>query len=526
MLNNEQEKVVNSDAKKILCLAGAGTGKTYSMIARISRLVENDVDVSDILVLTFTNAAAFEMKERYRKQHTNEATPTFCTFHSFCYSLIALDPSIRRKLGYSDVPKIADDATIRKISAICKQQCGTKLSEDKLNGKINLNSKEKFQYDIYWKQYDKLLRQNKLITFDILCYEVCKLFSNNDPITDSYKSKYKYIFVDEFQDTDKKQWEFVSSFTDSNLFVVGDAKQSIYQFRGADSTIIKSLAANHEWKTIRLSQNYRSTRQICEFSNQIHNCWDDSPYNLHIHSEKNGVEVHVESPFHFDFPHGIKDVEKIKKTVFTNKSSALLCRTNAEVNIVKSLLQKIGVVYHTKSKNTDVSDILKSAMDSNYMVDWLSSLLPSKEYHEYIRFCAIDHKYETEIEFLRLYPYEFIQAFAKQIHEVQTILNSDQFIGQKCVNLSSFLGLQNIEVSADLQTNEDLVEYMIEQSKYKVQTTNVYVGTIHSVKGLEYDVVHLLGVNGKSFPILYDDNRNLYYVGCTRAKQELYIWKS
>lgn len=169
MLNREQETAVNSDAKKILVLAGAGTGKTTVMISRISGLIKTGVSASDILALTFTNAAALEMKERYRKQHPDTSTPMFCTFHSFCYSLIIKNAELTRKLGYSKVPEIASDDDIRKIKAKCKQQCGTKLSEDKLNDKVPLNPKEKFQYDIYWKQYDKLLRQENLITFDIIC---------------------------------------------------------------------------------------------------------------------------------------------------------------------------------------------------------------------------------------------------------------------------------------------------------------------------------------------------------------------
>lgn len=137
MLNTAQKQAVNCDAKNILCLAGAGTGKTFSMISRISRLVdEKSVDTSSILVLTFTNAAACEMRERYRKTHKNQETPLFCTFHSFCYSLISRNSAVARSLGYyKDTPTIADDMTIRKIHTRCRQQCGTKISDDKLNGK-------------------------------------------------------------------------------------------------------------------------------------------------------------------------------------------------------------------------------------------------------------------------------------------------------------------------------------------------------------------------------------------------------
>ena len=275
MLNKAQNEVVQSNADKLLVLAGAGTGKTTTMLARISRLIDEEkADVQSILVLTFTNAAACEMRDRYRRSHPNQQTPTFCTFHSFCYSLIAGNRDVARRLGYfKGTPFIADETMLHKVKTMCRQKCGTKISDDKLNGKISVTKSEQFQKDLYWKQYNKLLREQNIITFDIMCYEVCKLFVSDDSTISASKDRFKYVFVDEFQDTDPKQWEFVSSFSHSNLFVCGDAKQSIYAFRGADSSIIKSLAENPEWTTIKLSENYRSTAQICDYSNGIHKSW-------------------------------------------------------------------------------------------------------------------------------------------------------------------------------------------------------------------------------------------------------------
>lgn len=145
MLNKAQQQAVNCEAKNILCLAGAGTGKSYCMISRIIRLIdEQKADTSSILALTFTNAAACEMRERYRRMHKEQETPLFCTFHSFCYSLISSNHEVARYLGYyKETPQIADDIALRKIHAICRQQCGTKISDDKLNGKQNTIRKSK-----------------------------------------------------------------------------------------------------------------------------------------------------------------------------------------------------------------------------------------------------------------------------------------------------------------------------------------------------------------------------------------------
>lgn len=151
MLNTAQEQAVSCNAQKILCLVGAGTGKTHCMISRISRLVdEQRVKTSEILVFTFTNAAACEMKERYRKVHKNKETPMFCfcTFHSFCYSLICEKTKVAQYLGYyQGIPQIADDI----LRTMCRQQCGTKISDDKLDSKVKITKSEKFQKEIYWK---------------------------------------------------------------------------------------------------------------------------------------------------------------------------------------------------------------------------------------------------------------------------------------------------------------------------------------------------------------------------------------
>lgn len=526
-LNPEQQLAVDSNANKILVLAGAGTGKTHTMIARISRLVEDGVDVSNILVLTFTNATAREMKERYTKLHPGEITPMFCTFHAFCYSLIARDPNIRQCLGYSSsvVPTIPDESAVRKLETMCKKQCGVKLSDDKLKGKQALTRQEQFQYEIYWRQYNKLMRMENYITFDIMCEGVCKMFTKGNSYTNPYKRRYTHIFVDEFQDTDPLQWKFVSSFTDANLFVVGDAKQAIYSFRGADSTIIKSLAESSEWETVKLSQNYRSVRCICDFANKIHKDWTSAAYNLNIESDKLGGTVSITEEFLFEGDRALSQMFEILRNPSQEDTYALLCRTNAEVAQVKALLQKANISFRTNNHGKDVAGILKSAADSAFMVGWLSDKLSSREYNNYLRLCACDSYYETEEGFMAEYG-EKLTRYTKDIFAVRAILESDTFPQQKCIDIGKLLHLPSSVIELKDQTTASVVEYLLHEIDSARVETNIYVGTIHSVKGLEFDIVHLFGVNGKSFPLTKEEQLNLYYVGCTRAKKELTIWWS
>lgn len=224
--NEQQLKAIECNDKHIVVVAGAGAGKTHTMIHRIKRLVDGGAEPESILVLTFTRAAALEMKERFISLSKGAViSPEFRTFHSFCYHLVLTDADVRLACGYSSVPAIADTADARRILAEAKNQSDFKVSERKMKDRKLMTPKEVYQYEMYKKTLNRLMRAKNLITFDQLSTLVCELFEKNDPSIQMYKEKYKYIVVDEFQDTDNEQFTFISSFKDSNIFVVGDVLQ-------------------------------------------------------------------------------------------------------------------------------------------------------------------------------------------------------------------------------------------------------------------------------------------------------------
>lgn len=527
-LNEQQKCAVESDARNLLVLAGAGTGKTFTMLERISNLVSKGADPSSILVLTFTNAAAFEMKERYKSNHRGRAIPEFRTFHSFCYSLIIDDIQVRLKLGYTKIPKVADDADIKRIKTTARMMCGTKLPERKLSGQQSVSKSEQFDKDVYWKQYNKLMKAEGLISFDSLCYGVCYLFTTNSMAVEGYKKRYKYIFVDEFQDTDNKQYDFVKSFTDSKLFAVGDALQSIYTFRGASPDIIKSLATDKEWTSIKLFENYRSSKQICEFANRMSTYADES-YRIAIHSDKEGPDVvvtHKEDP-DYDEPVGQMCISSIVKHLKScDGTSAILCRTNAEVEYVVNALKSKGLTCRTGKRNVDAINILRSVTDSDYMVNWLATFLNASKYAEYIRLSAIK---EDEMSDLDVLVKHFSNVFAIntrliKINQIRKILKSDQLRFQKCADVLKTLDLpMDLKVDVEVDTASKFLDNLIEAISQDFES-DLYVGTIHSAKGLEYDNVFLLNVDTRLFKLNQEDNLNLYYVGITRAKNKLFIY--
>lgn len=533
-LNAQQQLAVDLNNDKILCLAGAGTGKTFSMISRISRLVDDDgVDPAAILVLTFTHAAAFEMKERYQRSHLQENCPEFRTFHSFCYYLISSDIQVRKKLGYFNVPVIADVNAQKRIQTQVRMQCGIKLSDKKLTGKYPMSSEESYQYRLFNKAVQRKLRSENLITFDILCYEVCKLFVDDDSIIQKYKHQYQYIFVDEFQDTDVRQYDFVSSFTHSKLFVVGDALQAIYAFRGADSSIIKNISMDNKWTTVKLYHNYRSTKPICDYANQ-HSTYAAESYRIVMDTDRPGEAVSIQ------YIDGCEcntcDVDESTmpqiETLLSKStgSSAILCRTNREVEYVTKYLSANNHTYSTSRKNDDVVHILRSIADNEYMIDWLSTYLNNDDYANYIRLLTIQREESAdEVDNVKLFIDKFsqiprIHTRIRSINQIRNTLCSDIPRTQKIEDIIDILNLQDIVIDTNkLSTISEFIACLIDAVN-SLNDTDLYVGTIHSSKGLEYDNVFLIGVNDKSFRLTTEENKNLYYVGITRAKSHLTIF--
>ncbi len=522
-LNEQQLLAVNSNSDKICVIAAAGSGKTTVLIERICRLVGLGVDPSSILALTFTNAAAHEMEIRYKAQSGETITPQFGTFHSFCYKLLVMDPTVKSVMGYMKVPQVASDADIKKYRGLARSAVGTKLSDtelDKPESEIPLN--KRFQYKTYWLAYKKLLRKANLITFDIMCYDIGQLFIDDHECIRKYKQKYNYVIADEFQDTDDKQWGFISSFNESKLFVVGDAKQNLYSFRGTSSEIIKSLASNSDWETIILPTNYRSTQQICEYANRIHFDWKNDPFNIEMVSDKPGEPIVIKPSFDYNTP---KDLIPIAEEP---GSTAILCRTNAEVTRVVELLTAFNIPYSTNNKSGYVGHILNSAVDEKYLVEWISTKLSADDYGRYLRMSSISDDF-TEATFLQLFGIKFRRDIDLIMQVRRLIAGQPEASGRIfCLGLYTIFnnGLFHKQELMDLPTITDVIKAV---NKLLLSDTNsengLYVGTIHSAKGLEYDSVHLIGVNGKSFPVFKnEDQMNCFYVGCTRAKTKLTLW--
>ena len=532
--NEAQLKAINSDDSKILCLAGAGTGKTFTLIERIGRLVSDGYCQGDnILALTFTNAAAFEMRERYARKfaQSNSKLPEFRTFHAFCYSLLSKDVAIRSRMGYSapTPPQICDDAQMKEITKGVKLKCNIKLSDAKLENPDLLSHNDKYMYDLYMKALKYELGRRNVITFDMLCYEICKLFEDDDPIIQHYKSKYHYIFVDEFQDTDPKQWQFVKSFTHSHLFIVGDALQALYGFRNADSSIIKGLSNNPDWTVVKLYQNYRSTKQICDFANQM-STYAESTYRIEIESEREGLPVCQSVTCDGDRFKPVSqeqlwaildDVEKL------TGSTAILCRQNDEKTEIINYLESVDVPVTSSKLYEEATHMFESAKDNNYLVSWLATYLNESAYLDWLRILAL-HDCPDDVAKFRLFKeitanHKIISDNIKKITQIRSIMKSPCASEDKQCQIFKLLKVRKSKIKQGLNNNTEIADYISEVLGSSIEA-DIYVGTIHSAKGLEYDNVILVGVGGSRFALNTDEQLNCYYVGITRAKKWLKIY--
>lgn len=534
LLNEEQQAVVDCRSNKILCLAGAGAGKTATMLERIKRLVNSGVPANQILVLTFTNAAAFNMSERFKKSVNSAILPEFRTFHGFCYSVLIRSKEVREKLGYSSVPGICDEAEYKKIHTEAKIQCNTTLSDEILAtplSELKLSEKKLFEYQLYQKALKRLLAQKNVITFDLLSQKVCGLFHDNDESVQRFKDYYKCILTDEFQDCDSTQIKFLGSFPpETSQFCVGDALQNIYAFRGCTNKYIKVLSKDPNWTQFMLHKNFRSTTQICNFANSMSK-YAEKSYRIEMEGQRSGEDVVViyGSNSNFNEPVDISHVSKLIKMVkSSDEESAILCRTNKEVACICNAFKEAEIEYTTSNKTNDDVELLKCSLDNLYAVNWLSTFLDSSRYADYIR---NSYWLEPGRDMMQWFRQNYgsntkVADRLKKIDAIKEILvkydrPEDKF--EKIVKLLK-TKMKSVTVPTEDTDDDVLIQYIIDNIE-DIEDHKVYVGTIHSSKGLEYEHVYIMGVNDGMFILDSEEMLNLYYVGITRAMNRLTIFR-
>ncbi|MEE3343593.1 MAG: UvrD-helicase domain-containing protein [Bacilli bacterium] len=588
-LNPKQKEAVLHTEGPMLVLAGAGSGKTKVLTSRVAHLIDNGISPANILAITFTNKAAREMKERVVKLIGPDAYYIqISTFHSLGLKIIKENYEF---LGYDKNFTILDsDDTLTVIKKIMKDLnmnpkfYNAKLIRNKIssakNELISLDHFQKIEFDhkivTVYKRYCEKLKQGNSVDFDDLLVLPIKLFKASPSILNSYQEKYKYILIDEYQDTNEAQYIFSKILASKyrNIFVVGDNDQAIYAFRGANFKNILNFEKDYpDCKTILLEENYRSTQNILNAANSIikhnkqrkdKNLWSNNNKGEKIKYIKTDDEK-AEGDF---VSKEIKKLIKEKKTTYDE--IAILYRTNAQSRAIEESMLKanipykiIGSLYFYNRK--EIKDLICYLRLINNPKDDVSLMRVINVPKRGIGNVTIGHITE-KADSQNISMFEAIDSGKELVFK-----NIIQDLQKNCQNLSltemveeileksgireeltkektleNEIRLENLEEFKSITKNyeEDFGEISLDDflnevslvadvTEHKDGKDKVSLMTVHSVKGLEFDYVFVIGMEEGIFPHYnsimegtndaIEEERRLCYVAITRAKKDLWI---
>ncbi|MBO4380607.1 MAG: UvrD-helicase domain-containing protein, partial [Clostridia bacterium] len=351
-LNDEQQKAVLATDGPVLVIAGAGSGKTRVLTARVCHLIEIGVDPYNILAITFTNKAANEMKERIAKAIGSDTAVWTSTFHSMCAKILRFDID---KIGYSsDFTIYTEQESERVVKRVCETclDADPKQKSEYLThisrAKTLAMSPEEYYFAIHeainekeaqiirqvYSLYEQELRRSNCLDFDDLLLKTVELFENCPEVLERYQRRFKYIHVDEFQDTNKLQYRIVKMLAkgSGNLFVVGDEDQSIYSWRGAEIRNILDFPKDFPGTQVfKLEQNYRSTTSILKVANSVikHNAARNDKNLWCDKKDENSVEYYEAYNDREEAGQVARTIDYLCKQDASYKDIAVLVRANS-----------------------------------------------------------------------------------------------------------------------------------------------------------------------------------------------------
>ena len=587
-LNKQQQEAVIHKNGPMLVLAGAGSGKTKVLTNRIVNLIEEGISPANILAITFTNKAAKEMKERVFKLIGPDANYIqISTFHSLGLKILKENYEF---LGYDKNFIILDsDDTLTVVKKLMKdlnmnpkyynaREIRNKISSAK-NELITPEKMKKIEFDEkivnLYKKYCEKLKIGNSVDFDDLLVLPIKLFKLSENILTYYQEKYKYVLIDEYQDTNQAQYIFSKMLCQKykNIFVVGDNDQAIYAFRGANYKNILNFEHDYpDCKTILLEENYRSTQNILNAANSVikHNklrkdkkLWSNNEIGNKIKYVKTDDEK-AEGEF------VVKEIKKLAEDGVSYDNIAILYRTNAQSRSIEEDMLKSNIPYRIIGSfyfynRKEIKDLLCYLRLINNPKDDVSLMrvinVPKRgignvtvghitakaEENNISLFEAIDSGKELAFknmiielteECKNLSLTEMVEkileksGLRKELKEEKKLENEI-----KLENLEEFKSITTNyenefgEISLDDFLNE--ISLVADVTEHKDGSNKVSLMTVHSVKGLEFDYVFIIGMEEGIFPHYnsimegtndaIEEERRLCYVAITRAKKDLWI---
>lgn len=602
-LNREQQQAVQHTEGPLLILAGAGSGKTKVLTVRIAYLLAQGVNPYGILAITFTNKAAKEMKSRVEGLVGDVANRIWLsTFHSFCAKFLRFE--LDNFLGYNSNFTIYDTsdsqvvikAALKALNLDDKYYpVGAMISaiSDAKNKLMFASDFRKQARDFYqqkvadvYEYYEKELRKNNALDFDDLLLVAVKLLQSNATVLDKYSMRFRYVMIDEYQDTNHAQYllAYLLSSHWKNIAVVGDADQSIYAWRGADIQNILDFEKDYpNCKSIKLEQNYRSTKIILDAANAVidnnegrpeKNLWTDKTEGAKI-QHFTAQSEHEEAAF-------IGDTIVKKHDIYgvPYGDMAILYRTNAQSRVLEEALIKRALPYTmvggTKFYDRkEIKDVLAYLRVLYNPFDDLSLLriinVPKRsigattvsKLQDYARengtslfmtltqlhlVDSIKGKTKEKLEEFGILIFTLVAEMDdKSVLDIlEAILDRTGYLYQleestdpqdqaRAENIGELLSVaKDFQDTNPTGTVEDFLEQVAlvnDVDSFEQEDSKVTLMTLHAAKGLEFPIVFLGGLEEGLFPHSrtlmnpeeIEEERRLAYVGITRAEQELYI---
>ncbi len=603
-LNPRQKEAVLYTEGPLLILAGAGAGKTKTITHRIAHLIGLGIEPTNILAVTFTNKAAGEMRERvdHLLRHSGDVTrpiqelerPVIKTFHSLGVWILKRHADV---LGYRKSFSIydRDDSTRaikniikdlgldpkqiepRKVISIISKQKGDLVSpEEYLDASQSRSSYEAQNiYDI-WLRYEIGLKAEHAFDFDDLLSKTLELLRKNTDIRNLYQNQFKYVHIDEYQDTNMVQYELSKIFAENhkNICVVGDVDQNIYSWRGATIKNIMNFEEDYpQAKTILLEQNYRSTKNILNAANEIiskniHRK-DKNLFTENVDGEKITIYQALD-----EYDEALFTVQKAQEFINagTNPNEiAFLFRANFQSRVLEEICLKyglphqvIGTRFFDRKEVKDLISYLKLALNND---DFASlsriinepvrgigkvTLLKIKEKKAEELNLGAKEKLQNfwnimrdiKIKIGQVKPSELIEYILKRSTIEDSLMKEGEEGLERLENAKELISLAKkydsfAEITDDRQTDyteatEKFIEDVMlasDQDSLNKKDGGVKLMTIHAAKGLEFDKVFVTGLESGLFPherldeakIDQEEERRLFYVAVTRAKSHLFL---
>ncbi len=552
-LNEEQQKaVLNADGPMII-LAGAGSGKTRVLTFKVIYLIkEKHVDPSNILMVTFTNKAAKEMKERVERLSDNHEKPTIGTFHSICAKILRIEG---KHLGFSDKFTIYDSQDSLDAVKQAMVRANISVKDFKPSSVLSTISQAKNQMisDLeylnlargYFQEsvakvypfYQRVLKENNAVDFDDLIGRTIELFQKNPDVLTKYQNKYKYILVDEYQDTNQAQYILTKLLSKKwkNICVVGDFSQSIYSFRGANFQNLITFNKDFEnVKTFHLSQNYRSTQTILDSAYSVISKNTSHPV-LKLWTENSGGEkilVYEASNEHNEAEYVISTIMSMGLGL---ENVAVLYRTNAQSRVIEEVFLHHGVPYTLFGgtrfyERKEIKDILAYLRVIDNEKDNISFRRIEKlgkgrlkKFMEFMETFNKEDKPSIEVMDEVIKAVDYLSLYDPKDEEDIPRLENIKELRSVAIEFPSLSGfLENITLVEQQQSST---------GSLKTTGNAVTLMTLHSAKGLEFTNVFMVGMEEGIFPHSralmekseLEEERRLCYVGITRAKKRLFL---